>query len=110
MKRKTLRIPDDGPCAGHPCDDCERCLAGDCCGCDVGEAGLPARSNRRMARRPRNHQPPHTNPPARTTPTQEPRMNRRCWRMRFLGRGYYGDGYGWWDRLRFRLTRDRGDF
>ena len=25
-----------------------------------------------MARRPRNHQPPHTNPPARTTPTQEP--------------------------------------
>ncbi len=79
MKRKTLRIPDDGPCAGHPCDDCERCSAGDCCGCDVGEAGLP-------------------------------HMNRRCWRMRFLGRGYYGDGYGWWDRLRFRLTRDRGDF
>ena len=41
MKRKTLRIPDDGPCAGNPCDDCERCLAGGCCGCDVGEAGLP---------------------------------------------------------------------
>ena len=40
-RRNTLRIPDDGPCAGHPCDDCERCLAGDCCGCDVGEAGLP---------------------------------------------------------------------
>jgi len=33
---------------------------------------LPARSNRRLARRPRNQQPPHTNPPARTTPTQEP--------------------------------------
>lgn len=40
-RRKTLRIPDEGPCAGHPCDDCDRCLVGDCCGSDVGEAGLP---------------------------------------------------------------------
>lgn len=40
-RRRTLRIPCDGACAGHPCDDCERCRAGDCCGNDVGEAGLP---------------------------------------------------------------------
>lgn len=39
--RKILRVPDEGCCAFHPCDDCERCLAGDCCGADVGEAGLP---------------------------------------------------------------------
>lgn len=40
-RRKTLRIPDEGVCAGHPCDDCDRCKNGDCCGGDVGEAGLP---------------------------------------------------------------------
>lgn len=40
-RRKTLRIPLEGHCAGHPCDDCDRCKAGDCCGNDVGEAGLP---------------------------------------------------------------------
>jgi hypothetical protein len=40
-RRNLLRVPDQGPCAGHPCDDCERCRVGDCCGSDVGEAGLP---------------------------------------------------------------------
>lgn len=39
-RRKTLRVPLEGPCAGHPCDACPRC-ATDCCGADVGEAGLP---------------------------------------------------------------------
>lgn len=40
-RRNTLRVPHEGPCEGHPCDGCDRCLAGDCCGADVGEAGLP---------------------------------------------------------------------
>lgn len=40
-RRLTLRVPSDGPCAGHPCDRCARCATGDCCGRDVGEAGLP---------------------------------------------------------------------
>lgn len=33
-------------------------------------------------------------------------------RNRLLGRGYYGDGYGWADRLRYWLTprRWKGDF
>lgn len=40
-RRAVLHVPHDGPCEGHPCDGCDRCLAGDCCGADVGEAGLP---------------------------------------------------------------------
>lgn len=40
-RRRTLRIPTDGVCAGHPCDGCADCEAGRCCGTDVGEAGLP---------------------------------------------------------------------
>lgn len=35
------RTPPDGPCMGHQCDRCEVCMAGGCCGEDVGDAHLP---------------------------------------------------------------------
>lgn len=35
------RTPSDGACKGHRCDGCETCVAGGCCGDDVGDAHLP---------------------------------------------------------------------
>lgn len=41
-------------------------------------------------------------------------MAERWWRLkqRLAGRGFYGDGYGWWDKLLYRLKfwKLKGDF
>lgn len=34
----TLQLATSGPCAGHRCDNCPQCQAGECCGADVYEA------------------------------------------------------------------------
>lgn len=36
-----LPIPEDGCCAGHPCDNCKKCVAGRCCRQDNPSYVLP---------------------------------------------------------------------
>lgn len=37
----TLTIPTEGPCRGHPCDNCKTCQSGRCCRKDNPDYKLP---------------------------------------------------------------------
>lgn len=40
-RRSKLPVHEDGPCVGHPCDDCPRCVRGICCRRDNPAYHLP---------------------------------------------------------------------